>query len=1032
MNKLGGRSLAFLRASKDQPAQLHRIGAAGGEAEPLTDAADFPFGAGRPVLSADGKTIYFAAPVSIDAGYSATAPVVAKSLSYKYDGAGNFGSLRQHIFAFDVASGVARQLTDGDWHAGEPVVSADGSKLAFTAALGECADLELSSEAWYLELADPMLKLHKLGQAASVHGSLQWEGESVLAVGQQRTEIGNASLWRLSVDGSLDVELSAGLDRNVMIGGVGYPGGRPQLGEAGRIYFCVREGGNTNLLCRELDGGIKTILGEPHQVVAGLSYANGVCAVLLNDQHSFGDVAVVRDGELHKLTKHTELSLPDRELIAPQPRQFSISDGQTVHGWLIRSAQTEGAAPTLLDVHGGPHNAWTGVADTMHPYHQSLAAAGWNIVILNPRGSDGYGDAFMRAAWGEGDAQDFMQPLDALIAEGLADENQLAVTGYSYGGFAVCDLTSRTDRFSAAIACGLVCDLRHFPGASDLGHFLGSVELAASDSEDRAAELSPISRVNNVKTPTLVLHGGSDQRCPVNQAEQWFAELRIREVETALVLYPGQPHAFPLTGPLSHRVDYSNRIIDWLQRHVGEPAAVYSRVGIPEFDRGYWQHRLDVIRQKYEVPGAVFGILQLARDAEPESSGSGVTSIDSKIEATADTLVQIGSISKTYTATLVMQLVEEGLLDLDAPIRQVLPDFKVADQQASETVTMRHLLTHTSGIDGDIFQDTGRGDDCVQKYVESLGDAEQLFAPGETWSYCNTGLVIAGRVVEVLRGKIWNKVLEERIFAPLGLKESTTLAEQTALHCYAVGHIGLGAEQKTTPQFDIMRSAGPAGLITSSSADVLRYARSVIQTDPALLQADSWSELLRAQIDVSAACPIAEHWALGWCLPEWGGQRCLNHNGGTFGQSSFLHIFPDAGAALFLSLNGGRVAEAFQELFTEAAAHFATAEFPEPFTPDGQGDSLAPAIGSYEAAGSRVEIRESEQGIRIFQTGTSGMVTDGEKHEFEVREDSSGHFGARMTPNSPWTQCYVESVASGRLVHLGTRAYPQRDGVSDD
>lgn len=1041
-----GLSIAFLRASGTEPAQLHRIHPTGGEAQPLTKAADFPFGVGRATMSPDGSTAYFAAPVPIDATYSPRAPIVVNSLSYKYDGAkydgaGTFGSLRQHIFALKLADGGIRQLTDGDWHAGEPAISADGARLAFSAARGPQADLDLTSNAWYLDLADPALEIHKLGQAASVQGALLWQDESVLAVGQQRTEIGNAALWRLFVDGRPDEELSAGLDRNVMLGGVGYPGGRPQLGADGEIYFCVREGGNTNLMCRDPEGGISTLLGERQQVVAGLSHAQGVSAVLLNDQRSFAEIAVLREGEVHRLTNHTKTSLPEVDLIVAQPREFTISDGQTVHGWLIRSDRTEGAAPTLLDVHGGPHNAWTGTASTMHPYQQSLAAAGWNILMLNPRGSDGYGEAFMRAvwdAWGEADDQDFMQPLDALIAEGLADENRLAVAGYSYGGFAVCDLTGKTDRFAAAVAGGLICDLRHLPGASDLGVFLGKAELAASDSTERAAELSPITRVGSVKTPTLILHGTDDQRCPVYQAEQWFAELRIRGVETAMVLYPGQSHAFVLTGPLSHRIDYSNRLIDWLQRHVGRSAEALGRgrvpelSSVPELNRGYWQHRLEVVRRKHDTPGAVFGVLQLDRSPEPQSFASGVTSIDTGITMDEDTLVQIGSISKTHTATLVMQLVEEGLVDLDAPIRTVLPDFALADQQAAETVTMRHLLTHTSGIDGDIFRDTGRGDDCVQKYVDSLGDAEQLFAPGESWSYCNTGFIIAGRVVEVLRGKVWDEVLQERIFEPLGLEQSTTLAEQTALHRFAVGHLGRGAEQRTSPEFTIMRSTGPAGLITSSSNDVLRYARAVIHSDPALLQATSWAELVKAQVDVSATCPIAEQWALGWCLPEVAGGPCLNHNGSTFGQNSFLYIFPEAGVALFFSANGGNASAAFRELGTEVAAHFAAATLPVPFVPDGQGDSLAQAAGHYEAAGSRFEVHGSATGLRISHIDTSGLVTDGERQELEVREDSSGHFGTRAAPSGPWTRGLVEEVASGRLIHLGTRAYPQRRGGDDD
>src|SRR5690606_40245912 len=126
---------------------------------------------------------------------------------------------------------------------------------------------------------------------------------------------------------------------------------------------------------------------------------------------------------------------------------------------------------------------------------------------------------------------------------------------------------------------------------------------------------------------------------------------------------------------------------------------------------------------------------------------------------------------KVWTTVLLMQLVEEGELDLDAPVRTVLPDLTLADEKVAVELTTRHLLTHTSGIDGDLFTDTGRGDDAVEKYVASLASAALLHPLGRGWSYCNSGFVIAGRIVEVLRGAPWDQVLRERIVTPLGLRQ---------------------------------------------------------------------------------------------------------------------------------------------------------------------------------------------------------------------------------------------------------------------
>ena len=180
----------------------------------------------------------------------------------------------------------------------------------------------------------------------------------------------------------------------------------------------------------------------------------------------------------------------------------------------------------------------------MHLYHEELAARGWAVLLLNPRGSDGYGEDFFEAVlagWGVADAKDFLEPLDRLVEEGIADPDRLAVTGYSYGGYMTCYLTSRDDRFAAAVAGGVVSDVVSMAGTADLGHLLGTLELGAPpwEARDRYEAMSPLARVEHVSTPTLVYHGAADLRCPVGQAQQWYAALRGRGVPTRLVLYPG-------------------------------------------------------------------------------------------------------------------------------------------------------------------------------------------------------------------------------------------------------------------------------------------------------------------------------------------------------------------------------------------------------------------------------------------------------------------------------------------------------------
>jgi CubicO group peptidase (beta-lactamase class C family) len=166
--------------------------------------------------------------------------------------------------------------------------------------------------------------------------------------------------------------------------------------------------------------------------------------------------------------------------------------------------------------------------------------------------------------------------------------------------------------------------------------------------------------------------------------------------------------------------------------------------------KSWLQARLPALMAEHKVPGAVVAV---AADGQVIDLAAGVLSKATGVEATVDSVFQIGSITKVWTATLVVQLVDEGKLDLDAPVRRYVPEFRLADETAAATITIRQLLSHTGGFEGDIFTDTGRGDDAVQRYLETLAEVGQLFGPGERFSYNNAAFCVLGRVVEVLREK---------------------------------------------------------------------------------------------------------------------------------------------------------------------------------------------------------------------------------------------------------------------------------------
>ncbi|WP_200901322.1 serine hydrolase domain-containing protein [Paenibacillus sp. DMB20] len=197
-----------------------------------------------------------------------------------------------------------------------------------------------------------------------------------------------------------------------------------------------------------------------------------------------------------------------------------------------------------------------------------------------------------------------------------------------------------------------------------------------------------------------------------------------------------------------------------------------------------WQKRLDGLRKAHHVPGVSLAVLV---NGEIHELASGLLHRGTGVEATSDSLFQVGSITKVYTATLVMQLVDSGVLDLEATVRDVLPEFTVP---GTEAVTIRQLLSHTSGLTSDFIIDTGRGDDCLTRYTKACEELRLESSPGTVVSYSSVGYNLLGRIVEVVTGQTWDDALRDRVLAPVGLACTVTLPEEVLRFRAAMGHLG--------------------------------------------------------------------------------------------------------------------------------------------------------------------------------------------------------------------------------------------------
>ena len=451
-------------------------------------------------------------------------------------------------------------------------------------------------------------------------------------------------------------------------------------------------------------------------------------------------------------------------------------------------------------------------------------------------------------------------------------------------------------------------------------------------------------------------------------------------------------------------------------------------------DQQYWQDRLGKLAERHGVVGAT---LAIGLGDETVEAATGVLNLRTSQPATPDSLFQIGSITKVWTATLVLQLVEEGLLDLDEPIVRHLPDFRVADEEVSRTVTARQLLSHTSGIDGDLFLDTGRGDDNLEKYVAAMAKLTQVHPPGATMSYCNSGYSLLGRLVEVLRGQTWDAVLRERLLTPLGLDTAGTLPEEALLHGAATGHIvPPGAtEPIVTPQWGIFRSCGPAGLIHTTARDQLAFARLHLRggtTDDGtrVLAEQSVAAMREPQVEVPDRWTLGSHWGLGWILMQWDGRDVFGHDGATLGQGGFLRVLPEAGLSACLLTNGGAHArELFNDLFAEVFSELGGVTMPAPLEPTEGAEvgDVSRYVGTYSRESVEMTVREEGGGLQLVTRQTSELLKDMPDPEpYVLRPVEGDVFVARAGDDGMWMPAVFFDLDGERYVHLGARATRRR------
>ncbi|GCD40477.1 serine hydrolase domain-containing protein [Streptomyces paromomycinus] len=410
-----------------------------------------------------------------------------------------------------------------------------------------------------------------------------------------------------------------------------------------------------------------------------------------------------------------------------------------------------------------------------------------------------------------------------------------------------------------------------------------------------------------------------------------------------------------------------------------------------KLDLAHWQARLDTLRDRHHVPGASLALLV---DGTVHELASGVLHRGTGVETTTDSVFQMGSIAKVYTATLIMRLAESGRLDLDAPVVDVLPEFSVADPEATRTITTRQLLSHTSGLTCDFTHDSGRGDDCLAQYVEAAKDVALDCPPGTAISYSSVGYNVLGRIVEVLTGKVWDQALDDLLLTPLGLTRTMTLPEQALRFRAAMGHLGEpGQAPEPAPEWDMMpRSAGPYGRVLATAGDLVRLARmhlagGVAEDGTRVLAAETVALMQRRVVDCPDKWTVSsDGWGLGWTLYDWNGVAGYGHDGASIGQYGYLRVVPSAGVAVALLTNGGGAREVYAALYRELLAELAGVTMPEPFAPPVQPPTVdfAPLVGTYRREGVVITVSERDGAGHARYAFVDGMADFSEPLEIDL------------------------------------------------
>ncbi len=495
-----------------------------------------------------------------------------RRLDYKWDGRGFLGDTRNQLFVVDVESGQRRQLTEEAQDHLLPQWSPDSARLGVLRMTGTGFDARLVLID--VESHEEQVIEQRLGRP----GSWSWSptGDRII-MAVDPDETGQSDWYVVDVASGTTRQVTDDLPIHVgsLAWGLAGPERPVWLDDRQVLFLGAREGMN-GLYVVDSEAGSVEPVQRWQATVGGLSLDDSK-RYIVSSRGSFEDhgniiVHDAQSGETSVITTQNE------ELFASAPlptwERFEVQQGKyAIEAWLLKPPGFDESKqyPLVLDIHGGPQGAF---AHQIMPWQAVLATNGFLVAMANPRGSVTYGRAFTAEVfgdWGGEDYKDLMAVMDELVERPYVDPKRTGMHGYSYGGYMTSWILGQTDRFAACVCGSPPFDLISMFGTSDISANF-TKNWGGTDpweAPENYINHSPSTYAHRATTPTLIIQGEADERCPVGQAEQMFVTLKKAGCEVELARYPGQSHIFLVTGPPDHRIDMYSRILDWFQKHLG-------------------------------------------------------------------------------------------------------------------------------------------------------------------------------------------------------------------------------------------------------------------------------------------------------------------------------------------------------------------------------------------------------------------------------------------------------------------------------